>query len=113
MGGGWSRQGNTVYGWIRFWPGRELGIGGFHGRLKSARLLATGEKIKFVQERHRILLQNLPVGSPDKLCGVTVIVLEFAGPPRHKSFADTPAMAVFNKKRAAKKRQQRVKPKAI
>jgi alpha-L-fucosidase len=92
-GGGWSRKGRTVYCWVRFWPGRELGIGGFQTRLKSARFLATGRKIAFQQKGPRIVLRNLPQRSPDKLCGVTVIVLEFASAPHHKSFAGIPALA--------------------
>ena len=92
-GGGWSRKGNTVYCWCRFWPGREMGIGGFKGKLKSARFLVSGKPIDFQQQGHRIIFKNLPHRCPDNLCGVTVFVLEFTSPSEHVPFADTPSLS--------------------
>ena len=92
--GGFSRRGKKVYFWCRCWPGNQMGLGGFKTRLKSARFLTTGKRIEFEQTGHRILLKKMPVRSPDKLAGVTVIELEFAAAPRHKRRADTPALHV-------------------
>jgi len=92
--GNFSRRGNTVYFWCRCWPGKELGLGGFKTRLKSARFLTTGKKIDFEQTGARIVLRNLPQNSPDKLAGVTIIVLEFASTPRHEPRVTTPALTV-------------------
>jgi len=92
--GALSQKGATVYFWCRCWPGREMGLGGFKTRLKSACFLATGKKIDFEQSGHRIVLKGLPAKSPDKLAGVTVIELTFASRPRHVRCADSPAMHV-------------------
>ena len=92
--GNFSRKGKTVYFWCRCWPGREVGLGGFKTKLKSARFLLGGKKIDFDQEGARIVLKNLPPSSPDKLAGVTVIVLEFASAPRHEQRCTTPALHI-------------------
>jgi len=93
--GNWSCKGNKVYLWCRYWLGRkEMAIGGFATRLKSARFLAGGGKIDFEQERYRIILKNLPGRCPDKLAGTAVILLEFDGKPKHLEFPTTPAMTV-------------------
>ena len=41
-------------------PWREVSIGGVKNQLRDATDLATGKKIKFVQEGERIILKNLP-----------------------------------------------------
>ncbi len=92
--GNFSRKGKKVYFWCRCWPGKELVLGGFKTRLKSARLLADGKQIEFEQKSHRIILKNLPVRSPDKLVGINVIVLEFSSEPRHETFATTPVLHI-------------------
>jgi len=92
--GGFSRKGRKVYFWCRCWPGEEVGLGGFKTRLKSATFLTTGKKIKFEQKGYRIVLKGLPNTSPDKLTGVTVVVLEFASTPRHEVFPTTPALTI-------------------
>ena len=90
--GGMSQKGNKVYLWTRCWPGREMGLGGFRTKLRSARFLVGHKPIAFEQQGHRILLKNLPPRSPDKIAGVTVIELTFASAPRHQPRADTPAL---------------------
>ena len=90
--GQFTRKGNTVYLWVRCWPGRELPIGGFRTKLKSARMLATGKTVDFAQDGPRIVLKGLPRTTPDKLVAVTVIELKFASKPTHKRGATTPAL---------------------
>jgi len=92
--GSFSRKGKKVYFWCRCWAGKELALGGFKTRLKSARFLTSGKKIEFEQKGHRILLKNLPLRCPDKQNGVIVIVLEFAAMPWHEPRADTPALHI-------------------
>jgi len=92
--GAFSRKGKRLYFWVRCWPGREMGIGGFQTKLKSARFHVSGKKIDFVQEGSRIILKNMPRTSPDKIAGVTVIELDFASAPKHVSHATTPALWV-------------------
>ena len=90
--GSYSRKGNTVYLWCRYWPGTSMQIGGFRTKLKSARLLVGGKPIKFEQDGPRITLKGMPRTSPDKVCGVTVIALQFAAKPSFKYFPTTPAL---------------------
>jgi alpha-L-fucosidase len=86
--GYFSQTGNIAYFWCKFWPGREIPLGGFKTKLRKASFLATGKPIKFTQNGARIILKGLPPTSPDKLAGVTVIKLEFASKPR-QTFAAT------------------------
>ncbi|MDA0321244.1 MAG: alpha-L-fucosidase [Verrucomicrobia bacterium] len=90
--GAFSRTGKRIYFWVRCWPGREMGIGGFKTKLKSARFHVGGEKIDFEQDGARIILKNMPRTSPDKIAGVTMIELEFAAVPKHQAFATTPPL---------------------
>lgn len=92
--GGLSQKGKVLYFWCKCWPGKELNIGGFQTKLKSVKFLANGKKINFTQIGNRIILKNMPVKSPDILAGYTVIVMEFASPPVHKDWAETPALTV-------------------
>jgi len=92
--GGYSCKGNTVYLWCRCWPGTEMAIGGFRSKLEGARFLVGGKKIAFEQTAPRIVLKGMPRTSPDKVCGVTVIALEFASKPRFDRFPTTPALWV-------------------
>ena len=110
--GGFSRKGKSVYFWVRCWPGREFGLGGYKTRLKSAQFQASGEKIEFEQKGHRILLRGLPLRSPDKLAGVTVIRLEFVSAPRYERHADTPALLAKAREAARTKRKEKATAKA-
>lgn len=92
--GNFSRKGKKVYFWCRYWPGKELTLGGFKTRLKLARFLTNNKKIEFEQIKNRIILKNMPLRNPDKSVGVTVIVLEFPTTPRHDVFDNTPALHI-------------------
>ena len=91
--GRFSLKGKKLYFWCRNWPGRELTIGGFQTKLKSARFLVGGKRIVFEQKDNRIILKNMPVNSPDKLAGFTIIVLEFTRKPQHINKVITPALS--------------------
>jgi len=90
--GAWTRRGKTLYLWCRNWPGTSFGLGGFKTELKQARFLVGGKPISFEQTATRITLKNLPRTSPDKLCGYTVIELEFEQPPKHKAHPTAPPL---------------------
>jgi alpha-L-fucosidase len=86
-------KGNKAYLWNSIWPtDGELILGGFVSKVKSARILATGRELNFVQEKHRIFLRGLPPDCRDTLVGVTVIVLEFDGEPETIGFASRPQL---------------------
>ena len=44
--------------------------------------LATGKRIRFKQEKDRLIFKGLPKKPPDRVAGVTIIKLEFAARPR-------------------------------
>jgi alpha-L-fucosidase len=92
--GNFSQKGKKLYFWCKCWPGREMNIGGFQTELKSARFLAGAKRIEFKQVANRIILKNMPANSPDKLTGYNVIVLEFAKPPVHREWSETPALTM-------------------
>lgn len=68
----------NVYLWNMIWPPKDsLQLGGFLNAPKSITYLATGEKVDFKVDGHRIILQNLPKEAVDKHAGLTVFKLEF------------------------------------
>jgi alpha-L-fucosidase len=90
-----SRKGNTFYAWAWIWPaGDELIIAGVSGKLKSAKILATGQSLPFVQEKYRIILGNLPHEGRDLIAGVTVFALEFEDEPVTTFFASQPPLCL-------------------
>ena len=92
--GSMSQKGKNVYFWLRYMAAKEIGLGGFKTKLKSATFLATGKKIAFEQEGARIILKGLPSASPDKLAGYAVVKLEFASTPSFEARSTTPALWV-------------------
>ena len=75
-----SRSGNTLYMHIHFWPGDTPVIGGLRSKVKSARMLATGKEIKFVQDDFRVRFPGLGEKAPDD--PVTTIAVECDAAPR-------------------------------
>jgi alpha-L-fucosidase len=76
---GFTRKGNTLYMHIYFWPGDYVSISGLKNQVKSARLLSTGEKVDFQQEKFRVRFTGLPKQSPDN--PVTTIAIECDSEP--------------------------------
>ena len=75
----------TFYLWNWVWPKNgELRIGGYMDKPKKISYLESGKEINFTFDGHRILLHGLPPSPPDKICGVTVLKMEFYAPPRHQ-----------------------------
>jgi len=89
----YTRRGNTLYIHQHFWPGHTpaadwlsfyqpeavIAIGGLKPKVLSARLLKTGENIKFTQDEFSLRLTGLPVQAPDN--PATVIEVECDGEP--------------------------------
>jgi alpha-L-fucosidase len=75
-----TRKGNTLYMHIHFWPGSTAVIGGLMNQVKSARLLASGQDVKFEQDRFRVRFVNLPANPPDD--PITTIAIECDGEPK-------------------------------
>jgi alpha-L-fucosidase len=82
--GSWTRKGKVGYFWCSRWPGSQIALGGFRTKLRKASFLTTGRAIRFWQKGNRLVLTGLPKADPDKVVGVTVIKMEFAGQPVQK-----------------------------
>ncbi len=90
---GYSRRGNTLYIHQHYWPGHTpaaewlsffqpevvIAIGGLKPKVKSARLLKTGENVAFTQDEFSLRLTGLPLQAPDE--PATVIEVECDGEP--------------------------------
>lgn len=77
---GFTRRGNTLYMHVHFWPGGTIALGGLITKVTSARLLASGQSVKFEQERFRVRFTGLPADAPDH--PVTTIAIECESEPR-------------------------------
>ncbi len=75
-----SRKGNTLYIHVHFWPGETVSIGGLRCKVRNARLVASGKKVTFDQDRFRVRFTGLPAEAPDT--PVTVIAAECDSEPR-------------------------------
>ena len=82
--GSWSRKGRTCYFWVHHWPGEVLTIGGLRTKVKAASLMPEGKKLRFKQEKHRLIIRGLPAKCPDRVCSVGMVKIEFAGKPRQQ-----------------------------
>jgi alpha-L-fucosidase len=76
---GFTRKGNTLYMHVHFWPGDTIALGGLTSKVKSARLLASGREVKFVQETFRVQFTGLPAEAPD--LPVTTLAVECDSEP--------------------------------
>ena len=75
-----TRRGNTLYMHIHFWPGETAVMAGLMSQVKSASLLATGQKVAFQQDRLRIRFTGLPEKAPDD--PITTLAIECDGEPK-------------------------------
>jgi alpha-L-fucosidase len=78
-----TRKGNTLYMNIYFWPGETAVIGGLETPVKSARILSTGEKVPFEQDRQRTVF-SLPAQPADR--PATTLAIECEGEPRQDQY---------------------------
>jgi len=79
-----TRKGNTLYMNVHFWPGDTAVICGLLTPVKSARLLSTGQKIDFRQDRMRTVFSGLPAQAPD--FPATTIAIECDGEPQQDQY---------------------------
>ena len=75
-----TRVGNTLYMHVHFWPGGDVAISGLQTKVKSAKLLKTGQSVKVSQDPYRVHLTGLPMEAPDS--PVTTIAIECESEPR-------------------------------
>ena len=74
-----TRQGNTLYMHVHFWPGETVALGGLQSKVLSARLLHGGKPVEFQQERFRVRFTGLPKTAPDE--PATVLAIECDSEP--------------------------------
>jgi alpha-L-fucosidase len=77
--GSFSRKGNTLYFHIHHYPGSSVAFAGLMTKVKSAKLLATGKKVDFVQDAYSIKFTGLPANAPDY--PITTIAIECESAP--------------------------------
>jgi len=77
--GSFTRTGNTLYMHIHFWPGEDVAIGGLMTKVKSVRVLKTGQDIQFTQDPYRVHIIGLTQDAPD--FPVTTLVVECESEP--------------------------------
>jgi len=78
-----TRKGNTLFVHVHYWPGEVVAFSGLQTSVKSARLLATGQKVKFEQDPFRVRFTGLPAEPPDH--PVTTIAVECQAEPTQDS----------------------------
>jgi alpha-L-fucosidase len=82
---GFTRKGNTLYMHVYFWPGDTIALGGLTTGVKSARLFATNQPVRFEQKRFRVRFMGLPKEAPDQ--PVTTIAIECESEPMQNTGA--------------------------
>jgi alpha-L-fucosidase len=90
--GVYTRKGNTLYTIIYYWQGETMTVGGARFKVKSAKLLASGEEVSYTQKGSQLIFSGLPKNPPDH--PVTVIAAECDSEPiQHglSSLADPPS----------------------
>jgi alpha-L-fucosidase len=74
-----TRKGNTLYMHVHFWPGDYVAISGLMVKVKSAKLVKTGETVVFTQDDFRVRFTGLPMEAPDT--PLTTIAIECDAEP--------------------------------
>jgi alpha-L-fucosidase len=74
-----TRNGNTLFMHVHFWPGGDVSISGLRVKALSAKMLKTGAALVVKQDEYRTHLTGLLVEAPDT--PVTTIVIECDGVP--------------------------------
>jgi alpha-L-fucosidase len=74
-----TRIGNTLYMHVHFWPGDYVAISGLMSKVKSAKLVKTGESVSFKQDDFRVRFAGLPTKAPDY--PITTIEIECESEP--------------------------------
>src|SRR5262249_50768297 len=60
-----TRKGNMLYMHVYFWPGDYVAISGLRSKVKSVKLIKTGQPVVFSQDDFRVRMTGLPMEAPD------------------------------------------------
>jgi alpha-L-fucosidase len=75
-----TRKNETLYMHVHFWPGDYVAISGLMSKVKSAKLVKTGQSVAFTQDDYRVRFTGLPMEAPD--FPLTTIAIECDSEPR-------------------------------
>jgi alpha-L-fucosidase len=93
MLGAWTAKKNVGYFHIFRWPGDTVITANVKTKVKSAKLLATGQRVKVTQEHNgRLVLSGLPKSPPHP--SISVIKVTFDGKPKRIAERDKAAWIV-------------------
>ncbi len=76
---GFTRNGNTLYVHVHFWPGEAIAIGGLRTKVKAVKMYTTGKPLEFKQGEFRLQVLGLPGDPPEN--PVTTLALECESEP--------------------------------
>ena len=74
-----TRIRNTLFMHVHFWPDKYVAIAGLMTKVRSARLIKTGQSIPFKQDEFRVQFTDLPAKPPDT--PITTIAIECESEP--------------------------------
>ena len=74
-----TRIGNSLYMHVHSWPGEYVAISGLMSKVRSAKLVKTGESVSFKQDDFRVRFTGLPTKAPDY--PITTIEIECESEP--------------------------------
>jgi len=83
-----TQKGKKLYVHCYFWPGSDWSLAGIKTKVKSAKLLTTGQKVNFEQDKHRIHFTGLPTKAPDSPITVLELDMASANIKQERSFKD-------------------------
>ncbi|HZB45470.1 MAG TPA: alpha-L-fucosidase [Pyrinomonadaceae bacterium] len=75
-----SRKGHTLFMHVHHWPGDTVALAGLLNKVRSASLLATGQRVAFQQDAYRVRFTGLPARAPDT--PITTLVIECDSEPK-------------------------------
>jgi alpha-L-fucosidase len=78
-----TRQGNTLYMHVHFWPGSDVAISGLTAKVNSVHINKTRQPCKFTQDPYRVHITVLPMEAPD--APITTLVLECDSVPQQNT----------------------------
>ena len=79
-----TRKGNTLYMHVHAWPGDTLAIAGLLVPVKSIRLRATGDRVRFQQDKLRLSMTGLPHEAPEQ--PLTTLEIECDAEPKQDQY---------------------------
>jgi len=81
-----TRKGNTLYMHVHFWPGEYVAVCALRNKVKSVKLLKTGQELQFTQDNFRTKIFGLPMDAPDR--PITTLAIECDSEPKQDNILE-------------------------